>query len=250
MKASDWALVRQIKELVRQLPPMDVPPQHSYIVLETDGCMEGWGGVCKWKMSKSDPRSTEKVCAYASGRFPTVKSVIDAEIQACIETLQSLKIYYLDKKEITLRTDCQAIISFYNKSSQHKPSRVRWLTFTDFITGTGVQIYFEHIDGRLNILADALSRLILCLTEKPCQEQVHHLAHRLPPVMKELAQGEESSSSQQQTLARVIHSVCGLSAQSAHVAAPQAQETSGPLKIWTPQQPGSSQPRRSRPNKD
>ncbi|QHG11155.1 polyprotein [Pitaya badnavirus 1] len=250
MKASDWALVRQIKELVRQLPPMDVPPQHSYIVLETDGCMEGWGGVCKWKLSKSDPRSTEKVCAYASGRFPTVKSVIDAEIQACIETLQSLKIYYLDKKEITLRTDCQAIISFYNKSSQHKPSRVRWLTFTDFITGTGVQIYFEHIDGRLNILADALSRLILCLTEKPCQEQVHHLAHRLPPVMKELAQGEESSSSQQQTLARVIHSVCGLSAQSAHVAAPQAQETSGPLKIWTPQQPGSSQPRRSRPNKD
>ncbi|GAB4824952.1 hypothetical protein Ancab_007824 [Ancistrocladus abbreviatus] len=41
--------------------------------------------------------------------------------------LSALKIHYLDKSEITLRTDCQAIISFYNKSAQNKPSRVRQL---------------------------------------------------------------------------------------------------------------------------
>ncbi|MFN1222484.1 hypothetical protein, partial [Enterococcus faecium] len=74
-----------------------------------------------------------------------------------------LKIHYLDKSEITLRTDCQAIIAFYNKSAQNKPSRVRWLAFTDFITGTGVHINFEHIDGKLNYLADSLSRLTACL---------------------------------------------------------------------------------------
>ena len=76
-----------------------------------------------------------------------------------MENLKALKIHYLDQKEITLRTDCQAIISFYNKSAQNQPSRVRWLNFVDFVTGTGVQIHFEHIDGRLNVLADALSRL-------------------------------------------------------------------------------------------
>ncbi|GKD10354.1 hypothetical protein Tco_1190039, partial [Tanacetum coccineum] len=61
--------------------------------------------------------STEKFYAYASGKFTNVQSTIDAEINACINTLEKLKIYYLDKKEITLRTDCQAIISFYKKTS-------------------------------------------------------------------------------------------------------------------------------------
>ncbi|GJX41781.1 hypothetical protein Tco_0256771 [Tanacetum coccineum] len=44
------------------------------------------------------------------GKFSTTQSTIDAEINACINTLEKLKIYYLDKQEVTLRTDCQAII--------------------------------------------------------------------------------------------------------------------------------------------
>ena len=64
-----------------------------------------------------------------------------------------------------IRTDCQAIIAFYNKSSEHKPSRVRWIAFTDFITGMGIPVLFEHIDGKQNVLADALSRLVCRLTE-------------------------------------------------------------------------------------
>ncbi|KAJ3689111.1 hypothetical protein LUZ61_018275 [Rhynchospora tenuis] len=160
LKSSDYEIIRKIKDAVQKLPDLELPPEGSYIILETDGCMEGWGGVCKWKKAKSDPRSTERVCAYASGKFPTLKSTIDAEIHACMETMSALKIHYLDQKEITLRTDCQAIISFYNKSAQNKPSRVRWINFVDFVTGTGVQVHFEHIDGKLNILADSLSRLI------------------------------------------------------------------------------------------
>jgi len=121
--------------------------------------MEGWGGIAKWKPIKESPKTSEKVFAYASDRFPVIKSTIDAEIQACINTLNSMKIHYLDQPEISLRTDCQAIISFYNKQAQNKPTRVRWINFTDFITGTGVNIKFEHIDGKFNILADHLSRL-------------------------------------------------------------------------------------------
>ncbi|KAJ1704193.1 hypothetical protein LUZ63_003972 [Rhynchospora breviuscula] len=159
LKSSDYEIIRKVKQAVQQLPDLELPPEVSYIILETDGCMEGWGGVCKWKKAKHDPRSTEKVCAYASGKFPVIKSTIDAEIYACMETMKALKIHYLDQKEITLRTDCQAIISFYNKSAQNKPSRVRWINFVDFVTGTGVQVNFEHIDGKMNVLADSLSRL-------------------------------------------------------------------------------------------
>lgn len=160
LKTSDYFIIRKIKEKVQELPDLEIPPDEAYIIIETDGCMEGWGGVCKWKMNKGDSRREERVCAYASGKFKVVQSTIDAEINACINSLEKLKIYYLDKREITLRTDCQAIISFYNKANSNKASRVRWLKFSDNITGTGVQINIEHIDGKQNILADSLSRLV------------------------------------------------------------------------------------------
>nr|AKA45798.1 polyprotein [Taro bacilliform CH virus] len=167
MNQQDWAIVKQIKEKVQNLPDLELPPPDCHIVLETDGCMDGWGGVCKWKPQKCDGRRMEKICAYASGKFSPPKSTIDAEIHAVMNSLNSFKIYYLDKKELLIRTDCQAIISFFNKSAKNKPSRVRWVSFTDFITGTGLEIRFQHIDEKDNALADALSRLVHGLVSKP-----------------------------------------------------------------------------------
>ncbi|GJT48745.1 Orf y [Tanacetum coccineum] len=175
LKPSDYELVRKIKEQVQNLSDLEIPSENAHIILETDGCMEGWGGIVKWKKSKEDPRSSERICAYASGKFSTTQSIIDAEINACINTLEKLKIYYLDKQEVTLRTDCQAIISFYNKTNSNKSSRVRWIKFTDAVTGTGVKINIEHIEGKHNTLADSLSRLVnLCFVE--CTGEMKELA--------------------------------------------------------------------------
>ncbi|KAJ9543935.1 hypothetical protein OSB04_023642 [Centaurea solstitialis] len=166
LKRSDLELIHQIKRQVQELPDLKVPPEQAHIVIETDGCADGWGEVVKWKAHKKDSRAKESVCAYASGKFATPQSTIDAEIQACINALEKLKIYYLDKKEITLRTDCQAIISFNNKANSTKASRVRWIKFADALTGTGVKINLEHIDGKDNLLADSLSRLVhFCFEE-------------------------------------------------------------------------------------
>ncbi|CAD5167217.1 unnamed protein product [Musa acuminata subsp. malaccensis] len=93
-------------------------------------------------------------------------------MHAVMKTLEALKIYFLDKKEIIIRTDCQAIISFFNKSAQNKPSRVRWMAFVDYITGSGVEVKFEHIEGTSNILADSLSRLINILISGWPNEQI------------------------------------------------------------------------------
>jgi hypothetical protein len=211
LKPSDYELIRKIKEKVQNLPNLEIAPQGSYIILETDGCMEGWGGICKWKPFKNDPRSSEKICAYASGKFPVIKSTIDAEIFACMETLKALKIHYLDRKEITLRTDCQAIISFYNKSAQNKPSRVRWINFCDFITGTGVQINFEHIDGKLNVLADSLSRLTnLCFSGCLTQEQQENLVLWEEALKEQL----QSSNPQIQQLNQVMMNMFSVEAHS------------------------------------
>ncbi|CAL5422602.1 unnamed protein product [Camellia sinensis] len=159
LNSQDWSLIREIKKKIQALPNLSIPPEGCVIILETDGCMEGWGGVCKWKKALKDPHSTERICAYASGKFSPIKSTIDAEIYACINSLEAFKIYYLDKGHLTLRTDCQAIISFFNKTAEHKPSRSRWISFTDYITGLGIEVTLEHINGSDNTLADALSRL-------------------------------------------------------------------------------------------
>ncbi|GJT90665.1 Orf y [Tanacetum coccineum] len=175
LKPSDYELVRKIKEHVQNLPDLEIPPENAYIILETDGCMKGWVGIVKWKKSNGDPRSSEKICAYASGKFSTTQSTIDAEINACINTLENLKIYYLDKQEVTLRTDSQAIISFYNKTNSNKSSRVKWITFADAVTGIGIKINIENIEGKHNTLVDSLSRLVnLCFAE--CTGEMKQLA--------------------------------------------------------------------------
>ncbi|KAG6472271.1 hypothetical protein ZIOFF_069731 [Zingiber officinale] len=63
----DWALVRQIKAQVQKLPDLEIPPETTYIILEIDGSMTGWGGACKWRPRKNDPQAVEKACAYAHG---------------------------------------------------------------------------------------------------------------------------------------------------------------------------------------
>ncbi|KAB5524881.1 hypothetical protein DKX38_022630 [Salix brachista] len=169
-----------------------LPAPNAYIIIESDGCMEGWGGICKWRPGKGSSKSEERVCAYVSGKFVVPKSTIDAEIFAIMETLDKLKIYYMDKEEITIRTDCQAIVSFHDKQSQNKPSRVRWVKFVT-ITGTGINIRFEHIKGTNNQLADKLSRLAHsiyhCQRKDPewtLQTQEQEQVHLLIQAMEEL----------------------------------------------------------------
>ncbi|GJS64530.1 hypothetical protein Tco_0679094, partial [Tanacetum coccineum] len=82
-----------------------------------------------------------------------------------------------NEQEVTLRTDCQAIISFYNKTNSNKSSRVRWIKFADAVTGTCVKINIEHIEGKHNTLADSLSRLVnLCFAECTCTGEMKELA--------------------------------------------------------------------------
>ncbi|KAJ3691568.1 hypothetical protein LUZ61_020732 [Rhynchospora tenuis] len=45
LKSSDYEIIRKIKDAVQKLPDLELPPEGSYIILETDGCMEGWGGL-------------------------------------------------------------------------------------------------------------------------------------------------------------------------------------------------------------
>lgn len=90
-------MVKQIKGIIKKLHPLILPTPNSYIIIETDGCLEGWGGILKWKhLEKSSP-SQEKIARYCSGVYKTSITTIDAEIMAYIYTLQKFKIFLYDR---------------------------------------------------------------------------------------------------------------------------------------------------------
>lgn len=144
-----------------------MPLREDYSVIETDGSEEGWGAVLKAKTPEGD-----RICGYASGVFkakgvktlkppPGYKST-DAEILAIVYALNAFKIHLSGTlhKKLTVRTDCHAIVSFFSKlTNEKKISRRRWISFLDVISGKGLEIKFEHIDGKENFLADFLSRI-------------------------------------------------------------------------------------------
>ncbi|GKB25639.1 ORFIII-like polyprotein [Tanacetum coccineum] len=79
LKPSNYELVRKIKEQVQNLPDLEIPQETAYIILETDGCMEGWGGILKWKRSKEDPRKcTGEMKELAATTLYSVEEVLES----------------------------------------------------------------------------------------------------------------------------------------------------------------------------
>lgn len=77
------------------------------------------------------------------------------------QSLNSFRLDIINKKEITVRTDCEAIVKFYNKINEKRSSTRRWLNFIVSIVGNGYNIKFEYNKGSDNQIADYLSRLII-----------------------------------------------------------------------------------------
>ena len=94
--SEDIKLVKKIKEAVKNIKPLELPLVTDYIIIEVDGCKEGWGAILLSKPNKYSPKDTEKICSYASGNFNKAGSnwtSLDFEIQALISALEKFKIF-------------------------------------------------------------------------------------------------------------------------------------------------------------
>ena len=88
---------------------------------------------------------------------------------AVIYALDSFRLFILNKKVILVRTDCEAIVKFFNNKNSKRINQRRWLAFKDRIINSNYRVIFEHIKGSDNSLVDKLSRCLLLeqVTEKP-----------------------------------------------------------------------------------
>ena len=60
--------IKQIKEKVKQLPPLSLPQGSGQMVIETDASNKAWGDILIEKHCDQ-----EEICGYASGAFKNVE---------------------------------------------------------------------------------------------------------------------------------------------------------------------------------
>ena len=127
--SEDVKLVKEIKEKIKYLPELSLPLDSDYLVIECDGCELGWGAILKKKKNKYANIAEEEVCRYASGKYhinPQVYSTsTDYEVNAVINSIKSFELFIINKTEITIRTDCEAIVAYANSQlhSDKKPNQ-------------------------------------------------------------------------------------------------------------------------------
>nr|GEX91042.1 hypothetical protein [Tanacetum cinerariifolium] len=120
--------LRKIKEQVQNLPDLEIPPENAYIILETDGCMEGCGGIVKWKKSKGDPKREMKQLAT------TALYSVEEVLQSLYAFQKNMKITYIttskpikhQSKWINLMYGEQSpkTLKFQQQKKQSKPCEV------------------------------------------------------------------------------------------------------------------------------
>ena len=125
----------------------------------------GWEAILLAKPHKYISTNEEKICRYVSRKYEENGLIsLDYEILGIINALNTFSLFL--NKPFIVRTDCETIVKFYNKTNEKKLSRKRWQNFVNTITGNGYQVIFEHIKSKNNSLADYLSRKVakfICL---------------------------------------------------------------------------------------
>lgn len=149
----DRKLVAQIKEEIQKIKPLRLPLESDYLVIETDGSQEGWGAILLAKPTEFKDKKTEKICRYASGKYrekSNLSSMV-AQVLAIIYGLNAFELFIMGKNQITIRTDCVAIVKYHDKLHEKEDISSRiWLNFRDKLLSYGTKFVFEHIKGKDN----------------------------------------------------------------------------------------------------
>ena len=106
----DENIVRQIKDLCKDLPPLHHPEENDEIILQTDASDNFWAGVV---LARTPNTNQEKILKYCSGKFKPAEQNYptgEKEILAVKRTIESCSAFL--GKPFIVRTDCARIKSF------------------------------------------------------------------------------------------------------------------------------------------
>lgn len=145
---------REALDLISRAETISIPDFSLPFVLAVDASEQGRGGVLFQPMGDGDGR---RMLGYFSLAFKEPErrwSTFDKEASAVYEGVQYFA-HLLQDVPFTLQTDHRPLIWVAQKAAQHEASArvVRW-----FMALSQFRFVVEHVPGRLNVVADALSR--------------------------------------------------------------------------------------------
>jgi len=123
------------------------------------------GSHPKEKKNKNEKIHDEETCRYALGKYHTKPQVYLTstyyKVNVVINALEGFKLFLINKSEITIKTDCEAIIAYGSQQiNTNKKPHKRWLLFQEYVYHNGIKINFEHIKGVKNVAPDIPSRFV------------------------------------------------------------------------------------------
>ena len=90
--------------MVNNLPYLSLPLDSDYLVIECDGCEQGWGVILKKEKNKYEKIHDEEICKYASGKYHTKPHVYststDYEVNVVINALEGFKLFLINKSKL------------------------------------------------------------------------------------------------------------------------------------------------------
>ena len=145
----------QLKEALSNPPVLKFPDFNLPFFVATDASEIGLGACLMQKHGKDMHPIAFYSRKWRSGNSVEKNmSVVDKEACAVVDSLVHFK-YLVMGCEITVLTDHKPLLELFNKPGL-SPKRSRWwLTIQDFSPE------FKYVQGKLNVVADALSRNII-----------------------------------------------------------------------------------------
>lgn len=106
---------------------MRIPIEMDYLIIETDGWIEGQGAALYKKENQFSPKSSEILYRYNSGKFKEkgIVSGIDAEVLALRYALESFELFIIGRNKFTIRTDCISIVKYFAKMKETKKDFIK-----------------------------------------------------------------------------------------------------------------------------
>ena len=120
------------------------------LIVRTDACKEGFGAAL---LQKDDDGRT-RVVEYASKKIPKAVGNLTTMELECLAVMWAIDKWkpYLNFRHFTLQTDNSAVVALMSKKDL-SGKMARWV-----MTLLSLDFTIKHRSGRINVIADALSR--------------------------------------------------------------------------------------------
>ena len=144
-----------LKEKLIEAPILKYPDYDKQFLIRTDASLDGIGGV----LMQKDKDNIEHPIQYISRSLKPTEinySITDLEGTAAYYCCLKFKPYFSGNKYDTiLYTDHKPLIGLFNNKEPNNARQARWV-----ITFSMLKIVVKYEQGKKNVIADALSRLI------------------------------------------------------------------------------------------